>query len=162
MRTFHETRLRARRYLRAVLACTVLVLCLDTPPADAHRSAYAHTHRSVAISDQQRAENMNHGYVRVMERWHDQRQWDCLNRLWSPESGWNHRQWNHGGSSAYGIPQAMTKTHRLEGTPYMGTPYGSDGLDGIVYQINWGLSYIAGRYGTPCQALAYKHRRGWY
>lgn len=76
-------------------------------------------------------------------------QWQCLDQLWTHESGWDYTKWNYGGSGAYGIPQAMVSVHGLEGTSFMTEPR---------VQIEWGINYIAGpRYGTPC--AAYNHLR---
>ena len=40
--------------------------------------------------------------------------------------------------------------------------YGSDWSSNYQTQINWGLSYIKGRYGNPSAALAHSNSRGWY
>lgn len=88
-------------------------------------------------------------------RWID---WLALSELWSEESEWNDRAKNPN-SSAFGIPQALTKTHKLRGTDYMTDPRA---------QIQWGLDYIKSRYGTPVEALTRWREReeiggsGWY
>lgn len=64
------------------------------------------------------------------------------------ESSWNPAAANPR-SSARGLFQKMTSVHG----PVEATPEG---------QANWGLRYIADRYGTPSQALAFHRRRGWY
>ena len=76
--------------------------------------------------------------------------WDALEILWTKESSW---QWyaDNPTSSAYGIPQ---------GLPGWDMGYGWQD-DGAV-QIDWGLKYIAQRYGTPSEAWAYWQRKGWY
>jgi hypothetical protein len=74
-------------------------------------------------------------------------QWACLDELWGVhESGWN--QYAGNPSGAYGIPQALPGSK-------MGPGWESDPR----VQIEWGLGYISGRYGTPCGAL--EHWRGW-
>lgn len=68
-------------------------------------------------------------------------QYDCLDRLWTHESGWNHRVWNHQGSGAYGIPQALPGRKMAAA--------GADWRDNPRTQVRWGLEYIANRYTTP-------------
>jgi hypothetical protein len=81
--------------------------------------------------------------------WED---WESLLELWERESNWDSRAANPR-SSAFGIPQALTRTHGLEGTDYMSDP---------KVQIGWGLDYIGGRYGSPSEALAHHDAEGWY
>lgn len=82
-----------------------------------------------------------------------ERQWPALRKLWSRESGWNHRADNPY-SSAYGIPQAMPGSKmRSAGKNWATEP---------KTQIRWGLRYIRDRYGSPSKALAHSNRRGWY
>lgn len=77
----------------------------------------------------------------------------CLNQLWDSESHWNFQAHNYR-SGAHGIPQALPATKmEVVGTDWRTNP---------VTQIKWGLSYIKARYGTPCKALAKKHRKGYY
>lgn len=81
-------------------------------------------------------------------------QWSCLDALWTRESGWQAQVWNYGGSGAYGIPQSLPASKMAAaGADYMTDP---------ATQIRWGLSYIAGRYGTPCGAWAHETSAGWY
>jgi hypothetical protein len=78
---------------------------------------------------------------------------NCLEPLWAKESGWNHLASN-GGSGAYGIPQALPGNKMAA--------YGDDWKTNPATQVKWGLSYIAGRYGTPCKAWATFQDKGWY
>ena len=39
---------------------------------------------------------------------------------------------------------------------------GADWLTNAHTQIDWGLGYIASRYGTPCAAWAHSESSGWY
>ncbi len=78
-------------------------------------------------------------------------QWDALNQLWQHESGWR-TDADNPSSSAYGIPQALTQLHGL-GPKYMKDPR---------TQINWGLNYIAGRYGTPAKAWDFWQKNNYY
>ena len=81
-------------------------------------------------------------------------QWDCLNDLWGNlESGWQVHNSNHN-SGAYGIPQALPGSKMAS--------KGADWHDSPRTQILWGLDYIAGRYGTPCQAHSARLEKGWY
>jgi hypothetical protein len=80
-------------------------------------------------------------------------QFTCLDKLWTRESGWNPHNLN-GGSGAYGIPQSLPASK-------MAT-FGSDWRDNPLTQIKWGLWYIAGRYGTPCNAWAHSERYNYY
>lgn len=81
------------------------------------------------------------------------KQWGCLERLWTRESNWNHLAKNSS-SGAYGIPQSLPGTK-------MAT-VASDWRHNPVTQIKWGLGYIQGRYGTPCGAWGHSERVGWY
>jgi hypothetical protein len=80
-------------------------------------------------------------------------QFRCLVKLWTRESGWNHRAGNRW-SGAYGIPQALP-AHKM-------ASHGSDWRTNPRTQIAWGLSYIKKRYGTPCRAWAHFLSHNWY
>jgi hypothetical protein len=80
-------------------------------------------------------------------------QMSCLEPLWSRESGWNETAGNQS-SGAYGIPQALPGSKMAE--------YGSDWKTNPVVQVKWGLQYIKGRYGTPCDAWSAFRSKGWY
>jgi len=69
-------------------------------------------------------------------------QWDALYILWMRESGWNPGSVNRS-SGACGIPQAY--------------PCSKISDKSTRGQLQWGLDYIARRYGTPQAALNY-----WY
>jgi hypothetical protein len=80
-------------------------------------------------------------------------QFACLNSLWAKESGWSTTASNPS-SGAYGIPQALPGSKMAA--------YGSDWRTNPATQIKWGLSYIDGRYGSPCSAWSTAQSRGWY
>ena len=80
-------------------------------------------------------------------------EFDCLVALWSKESGWRVNAYN-ASSGAYGIPQALPGSK-------MATA-GADWETNAATQIEWGLGYIQGRYGTPCGAWAHSQDVGWY
>lgn len=73
--------------------------------------------------------------------------------LWEKESHWNVNAHNSY-SGAHGIPQALPASKMASA--------GSDYLTNYQTQINWGLSYIKNRYGTPTAALSHSKATGWY
>lgn len=80
-------------------------------------------------------------------------QFNCLVALWDRESGWNVYAYN-AGTGAYGIPQALPGSKMASA--------GADWQTSFKTQINWGLGYVDGRYGTPCGAWAHSESTGWY
>jgi hypothetical protein len=80
----------------------------------------------------------------------------CLVPLWNQESGWN--QFAENASGAYGIPQALP----FNKMPQAAWPASAGGSSDPSAQISWGLSYIKGTYGTPCNAWAHEQSFGWY
>jgi len=84
-------------------------------------------------------------------------QWQCLDQLWTRESGWLATARNPR-SGAYGIAQALGHgpTNQYPAGP--ANPPVSD----PAAQITWGLSYIAARYATPCAAWGHELADGWY
>lgn len=77
----------------------------------------------------------------------------CLVKLWERESNWRVDADNPS-SDAYGIPQALPGSKM--------STHGADWATSYKTQINWGIDYIKGRYGTPCSALSHSDRVGWY
>jgi hypothetical protein len=69
----------------------------------------------------------------------------CINKLWTKEN----RLWDpyakNPKSSAFGIPQLLKLK---ETNPYV--------------QMDLGYKYIVHRHKTPCNALAFHDRKGWY
>jgi len=81
-----------------------------------------------------------------------EKEYKCLNSLWTKESHWNYKARNKN-SGAHGIPQALPASKmNVVSTDWRTNP---------VTQIRWGLRYISIRYETPCKALA-KHKRSNY
>lgn len=76
-------------------------------------------------------------------------QWPCLYNLWMRESGWRVNAGN--ASGAYGIPQALP-----------GSKMGAGWQTDAAAQIQWGLGYVKGRYGTPCGAWGIWQNQKWY
>jgi hypothetical protein len=80
----------------------------------------------------------------------NEKQFNCVSKLWNYESHWNFRSRN---GSHYGIPQIRNKKVK-----------DLNAFD----QIDWGLRYIKHRYDLPCTALkAWEKRKaktgaGWY
>ena len=86
-------------------------------------------------------------------------EWTALQELWNKESGWNPHAKNPS-SGAYGIPQALPYSKM----PKAAWPEDKGGQSDPTAQIQWGLEYIRGRYGSPRMALAaWKSRNPhWY
>jgi hypothetical protein len=81
-----------------------------------------------------------------------EKEYKCLNSLWTKESHWNYKARNKS-SGAHGIAQALPASKmNVVSTDWRTNP---------VTQIRWGLRYISIRYETPCKALA-KHKRSNY
>jgi hypothetical protein len=76
----------------------------------------------------------------------------CLVNLWNRESGWNTHAYNPSG--AYGIPQSLPGSKM--------SAFGADWQNDYRVQIQWGLSYVSGRYGSPCGAWGHSQGYGWY
>lgn len=82
-----------------------------------------------------------------------QDQFLCLAQLWTKESNWLTTATNPY-SGAYGIAQALP--------PGKYSSAGSDWLTSYRTQIEWGLGYIRGRYGSPCGAWNHSAANNWY
>nr|WP_304661800.1 hypothetical protein [Arthrobacter sp. zg-Y238] len=86
------------------------------------------------------------------------RGWDagqltCLDTLWTKESEWLTSAVNPS-SGAYGIAQSLPAEKMAVA--------GADWKVSYATQINWGLDYIASRYGSPCSALNFHYANNWY
>lgn len=113
-------------------------------PARASRAAY----RSPLTGSPQTV-----AHALVLRRGWGESGWSCLDALWMRESHWNTYAVN-ASSGAYGIPQALPATK-------MATA-GADWRTNPLTQIQWGLSYIAAKYGAPCVALSFSSAHGYY
>lgn len=80
------------------------------------------------------------------------RQVACLDDLWIHESGFRSDALN-ASSGATGIPQLLPSVHQVPA-----------GWSDPRVQIGWGLSYIRGKYVTPCGAWSFEmsHTPNWY
>ncbi|MEU3752740.1 peptidoglycan-binding protein [Streptomyces olivoreticuli] len=77
----------------------------------------------------------------------------CLEQIWTRESGWNVYADNPS-SHAYGIPQSLPGDKMASA--------GADWRTNPATQIQWGLDYIKGRYGSPCSAWSFWQSHNWY
>ncbi len=93
------------------------------------------------------------GLQAVIARGWGMEQYDCLVALWNRESHWNVYAHNTS-SGAYGIPQSLPGEK-------MAT-VADDWQTNPATQIEWGLRYIQGRYGSPCGAWAHSEAVHWY
>ena len=75
----------------------------------------------------------------------DLRQRQCIYKLFTKESRFDHLAKNQQGSSAFGIAQMLKETSK----------------DPAI-QLLKAYKYIVHRYGTPCKAWSHSQRRGWY
>jgi hypothetical protein len=102
---------------------------------------FSNTTYASAVNTQRDKENYKlYAHIKLLNA----KQYRCLEILWNKESKWDPRADNPK-SSAYGIPQLLKlKVH----DPFM--------------QIDLGLKYIAHKHRTPCRALEFHNKRGWY
>lgn len=84
--------------------------------------------------------------------------YDCINVVWTHESGWNPRMaYPAGGNpatAAYGIPQAHPGSKMAR--------FGSDWRYSPLTQVKWGIWYVTDRYGSACAAYDFWQANGWY
>jgi len=97
------------------------------------------------------AQQIAYGMVQA-RGWGDD-EFSCLVSLWNKESHWSTTAGNQS-SGAYGIPQALPGSKMASA--------GADWETSAATQITWGLGYIGGRYGTPCNAWGHSQSTGWY
>ncbi|WP_426985536.1 lytic transglycosylase domain-containing protein [Pseudarthrobacter sp. Y6] len=104
-----------------------------------------------AVNDPAGAKNYAAGQLAAYGWGQDQFQ--CLASLWTKESNWLTTATNPY-SGAYGIAQALPASKYATA--------GSDWLTSYRTQVNWGLSYIADRYRSPCGAWNHSVANNWY
>ncbi|MEU9398452.1 transglycosylase SLT domain-containing protein [Streptomyces sp. NPDC048242] len=80
-------------------------------------------------------------------------QFQCFSNIVDHESSWNYHAVN-ASSGAYGLFQALPGTKMASA--------GADWQTNPATQIKWGLSYMDGRYGSPCQAWSFWQANHWY
>jgi hypothetical protein len=115
------------------------------------------------------AQRRHHGYKRatprnyarrlVLHRWHSIGEFRALDAVVRPESGWDpcasypgRHDCFYGGYASCGIPQANPCPYAWRGRLYV-TRWD---------QVRWLIVYVAGRYGDPYGALAFRQAHGWY
>jgi hypothetical protein len=82
-------------------------------------------------------------------------QWAPFNAIEMREAGWNPRALN-ASSGAAGLAQALPASKYPAGAwPYTGTR-------SAELQLQWMMSYIASRYGSPAAAWAHEQSHNWY
>jgi hypothetical protein len=82
----------------------------------------------------------------------------CFDELMHRESSWRTMKdpqfADNPKSSAYGIPQALPG-HKMASA-------GADWRTNPITQVRWAILYIQERYDTPCKALDFHDKKGWY
>jgi hypothetical protein len=132
------------------------VTTTKTQVLSSRKSALTQASRAGLAAGRFRTKAYGIGYARewgkFSYRWNE-KQTTCLATLWQGESSW---RWNalNRRSGAYGIPQAKPGNKMASA--------GADWKTNPETQIRWGMGYIKNRYGTPCKALTFKARKGWY
>nr|WTB33343.1 transglycosylase SLT domain-containing protein [Streptomyces sp. NBC_00830] len=80
-------------------------------------------------------------------------QFQCFSNIVDHESSWNYRASNPS-SGAYGLVQALPGSKMASA--------GADWQTNPATQIKWGLSYMDGRYKSPCGAWSFWQANNWY
>jgi hypothetical protein len=120
--------------------------------AAAQRTQQAQPARQAAVTTPSGSPEQIAGQMLSQFGWSSS-QFSCLQPLWERESGWSLTAENPT-SGAYGIPQALPAAQMSSA--------GADWQTDAATQIRWGLTYIQGRYGSPCGAWAHEESDGWY
>ena len=92
-------------------------------------------------------------FILIDEYGMGEKQFSCLNNLWTKESHWNYKAHNYR-SGAHGIAQALPAEKM--------SVVGSDWRTNPVTQIRWGLRYITIRYDSPCKAWSFFKSKRYY
>lgn len=92
------------------------------------------------------------GKAMAMEAGYSEKEFNCLDNVINRESAWFIVA-NKGGSSAFGIPQALAMHSETTTAIWRSSP---------TLQIEWLFQYSTGRYGSFCNAWAFKNKMGWY
>ncbi|WIB59338.1 phospholipase [Curtobacterium sp. MCLR17_007] len=79
-------------------------------------------------------------------------QFQCLDSLWTKESGWDYQAYNPSGAT--GIPQALPGSKM--------STVAADWQTNATTQVTWGLRYIKDAYGTPCAAWSHSQATNFY
>ena len=90
--------------------------------------------------------------IKTWTHWHfshHPKEFACINQIFTLESHWNPKAYNQVtvmGLHAGGIPQILGLS--IKDSPYL--------------QVRAGISYIQRRYNSPCGALKWHLKHGWY
>jgi hypothetical protein len=107
----------------------------------------------------------------VDRRW-GRSQSQCASLIFEAEARWDPHATNKR-SGAYGLPQAYPASKLGNWAEAKATAAAKAGdpkaaslyrawRDNPVVQAEWGVDYMTDRYGSPCAALAFRNRVGWY
>jgi hypothetical protein len=99
-------------------------------------------------------------------------QTQCADTIFEIESGWYPHATN-ASTGAYGIPQVFPKSKLGDWAISMANKAQAQGhlVDAWIYhqwqddpvvQVEWGVKYMIGRYGTPCRAYVFHLAHHWY
>lgn len=95
----------------------------------------------------------------TLARWHSEAEWRALDAVIRPESDWNPcsayprvHDCAYAGSSSCGVPQANPCPVEWRGRLW----------ETRFAQVEWLIRYVAGRYGSPSAALAWREAHGYY
>ncbi|MFD4996325.1 transglycosylase SLT domain-containing protein [Streptomyces buecherae] len=80
-------------------------------------------------------------------------QFQCFSNIVNHESTWNYKATNPS-SGAYGLVQALPASKMSSA--------GADWRTNPATQIKWGLSYMNGKYQSPCGAWSFWQSNHWY
>jgi len=83
-------------------------------------------------------------------------QFECLRDLWNSESHWNYKARNK--VPVYQIRNGKRVALHAYGIAQL---LGEKSRDPFV-QVTKGLRYVSSRYSSPCNALNWHKRHGWY
>jgi len=134
---------------RAIVLSTLIVVALITPMT--HNVGVRvevvpeeHTRTKATMEEKRANKILAMRYAKAGWDW-DLRQRQCIYKLFTKESRFDHLAKNQQGSSAFGIAQMLKETSK----------------DPAI-QLLKAYKYIVHRYGTPCKAWNHSQRRGWY
>jgi len=135
--------------IRAIVLSTLIAVVLITPVT--HNVGVRvevlpkEQARTKATMEEKRANKiLAMRYAQAGWGW-DLRQRQCIYKLFTKESRFDHLAKNQQGSSAFGIAQMLKETSK----------------DPAI-QLLKAYKYIEHRYETPCKAWSHSQRRGWY
>lgn len=114
--------------------------------------AHAGGYSSVGFTAKYFRPKANFVPIKTWTHWHfshHPKEFACINQIFTLESHWNPKAYNRVtvmGLHAGGIPQILGLS--IKDSPYL--------------QVNAGIRYIQRRYNSPCGALKWHLKHGWY